>query len=222
MDKIVFKQKPVCNRGLSGLLMAAMLAIVLTNCSRAMNQGHDQNGSSTDHKIITAGEVLAAQKAWGDGIVHIGQVYLDQGDYKAAATEHINKFYNYRESTVLFKPTMASVKQFRTDSTGALSYFIGGNADYPEDKGFALKSWQSVRWESTGVQLFGVVAVAMGNYYFQPAKGGSEIKVEYSFAYTRNRHGDLKIILHDSHFPFKSAAIIESGAVPPSNDQITE
>ena len=43
----------------------------------------------------------------------------------------------------------------------------------------------------------------MGNYYFTPAKGGDDVKVEYSFAYTKDKDGKLKIILHDSHLPYK-------------------
>jgi hypothetical protein len=46
------------------------------------------------------------------------------------------------------------------------------------------------------------MAVAMGNYYFTPVDGGNEVKVEYSFAYTRDNNGKLKIILHDSHLPY--------------------
>ena len=38
---------------------------------------------------ITAEEVAAAQQAWGDGIVAIGQVFTDEGDYSARAQEHI-------------------------------------------------------------------------------------------------------------------------------------
>jgi len=47
------------------------------------------------------------------------------------------------------------------------------------------------------------MAAAMGNYYFTPANGGEEVKVEYSFAYTKDKDGKLKIILHDSHLPYK-------------------
>ena len=56
--------------------------------------------------------ILEAQKAWGDGIVKIGKVFVEKGDYKAAAEEHINEFYNYQEGQVLFKPTLVSQKQF--------------------------------------------------------------------------------------------------------------
>ena len=104
--------------------------------------------------------------------------------------------------TVLFKPTLASEKQFRTDKEGALSYFVGHNPNYSEDHGFAIKPWSAVRWESTGIKIIGNMAVAMGNYYFTPADGGDEVKVEYSFAYTKDKEGKLRIILHGSHLPY--------------------
>ena len=63
--------------------------------------------------MIADNLILDAQRAWGEGIVKIGKVFLDNGDYKAAAEEHINEFYNYQEGTVLFKPTLTSEKQFR-------------------------------------------------------------------------------------------------------------
>ncbi|MEL7338723.1 MAG: phosphoribosyl-AMP cyclohydrolase, partial [Planctomycetota bacterium] len=68
--------------------------------------------------------ILDAQHAWGLGIVKIGKVFLDKGDYRAAAEAHINEFYNYQSGTVLFKPTLASQRQFRLDFEGALSYFV--------------------------------------------------------------------------------------------------
>ena len=95
--------------------------------------------------MIADNLILDAQKAWGEGIVKIGKVFLDKGDYKAAAEEHINEFYNYQEGTVLFKPTLTSEKQFRLDFEGALSYFVGGNKNYPEDHGFAIKPWSDVK-----------------------------------------------------------------------------
>ena len=45
--------------------------------------------------IITEQEVLDAQQAWGEGIVKIGNVFQNEGDYSAAAEEHIDQFYNY-------------------------------------------------------------------------------------------------------------------------------
>ena len=97
--------------------------------------------------MIEEQEILDTQKAWGEGIVNIGKVFLEQGDYRAAAEQHINNFYNYQQETVLFKPTLVSEKQFRTNFEGALSYFVGGNTNYPEDRGFAIKPWSNVRWK---------------------------------------------------------------------------
>lgn len=156
--------------------------------------------------MIADNLILDAQKAWGEGIVKIGKVFLDKGDYKAAAEEHIHEFYNYQEGTVLFKPTLTSERQFRLDFEGALSYFVGGNENYPEDHGFAIKPWSDVKWENIGTKIIGDMGVAMGNYFFTPAGGGDDVKVEYSFAYTINTEGKLKIVLHDSHLPYAPVA----------------
>lgn len=148
------------------------------------------------------GKIRETQQAWGEGIVRIGAVYTDKGDYEQAARDHIDRFYNYAEGPVLFKPTLASERQFRLDYEGALSYFVGGNSDYPEDHGFAIRPWTDVRWENIGVNVTSEMSVAMGNYYFTPADGTDVVKVEYSFAYKCNSDGDLKIILHGSHLPY--------------------
>lgn len=152
--------------------------------------------------MITEQEVLKAQQLWGEGIVKIGRAFLEKGDFINAAINHINQLYGYNLGVVLFKPTMASEKPFRIDKEGALSYFIGGNHDYPEDHGFAIKSWLLVNWENVAIKIIGNVALAMGHYHFSPADGGEKVKVEFSFAYTKDDEGKLRIILHDSHLPF--------------------
>jgi len=196
------KSSMTLNPAMLTALIAVILTIGVASCKQTSPDNENNATIQSDKVSITEQEVLDAQKAWGEGIVEIGKVYLNNGDYKAAATEHINKFYHYQEGTVLFKPTMASQKQFRTDFEGALSYFVGGNENYPEDHGFAIKPWSGVRWEDQGAKIIGNMAVAMGNYYFTPAKGGEDVKVEYSFAYTKNKESKLKIILHDSHVPY--------------------
>ena len=201
MQMTNFKMK--INATVIAVVFATILSLGITSCKQS-TQKENATITQTETKIvITEQEVLDAQKAWGEGIVKIGKVYLEKGDFKTAATEHINNFYNYQESSVLFKPTLTSEKQFRTDYQGALSYFIGGDENYTEDHGFAIKPWSNVRWENIGTKIIGNMAVAMGNYYFTPAIGGDEVKVEYSFAYTKDKEGKLKIILHDSHLPYK-------------------
>ncbi len=152
--------------------------------------------------LITDNEVLNIQKRWGEGIVHIGKVFVEGGNYRKEAEKLIDQLYGYDMGEVLFKPTMAAEIQFRTTKEGALSYFIGGNVDFPEDTGFALKPWNRVRWENAGIKIIGNMAVAMGNYYFLPADVNSEIKVEFTFAYTKDKTGKLRIIMHGSHMPY--------------------
>jgi len=196
-----FKMK--INATVIAIIFAAVFSIGITSCKHNTQKENTAITQTETKIVITEQEVLDAQKAWGEGIVKIGKVYLEKGNYKNAAIEHINNFYNYQEGIVLFKPTLASEKQFRTDFQGALSYFIGGDENYIEDHGFAIKPWSNVRWENIGTKIIGNMAIAMGNYYFTPAKGGDDVKVEYSFAYTKDKEGKLKIILHDSHLPYK-------------------
>jgi hypothetical protein len=193
------------NSTVATVIFAAIFSLGTASCTLSTRNDKAASTQEEARVVITEQEVLDAQQAWGDGIVKIGKVYLDEGDFKAVATEHINEFYNFQEGTVLFKPTLTSEKQFRTDFQGALSYFIAGDDNYPEDHGFAIKPWSNVRWENIGTKIYGEVAVAMGNYYFTPAKGGDDVKVEYSFAYAKNAEGQLKIVLHDSHLPYKPA-----------------
>ena len=151
-------------------------------------------------EAITEAEVLEAQKIWGNGIVAIGKLYSNNGDYKAAAAEHVDKLYGYDEGTVLFKPTKAAAEQFRLKETDATSYFIGGVVK--EDKGFALQPWTAVRFENAGVIIEGDSAIAMGNYFFTDANTGEEAKVEFTFGSTRDGDGNLLINVHHSAFPY--------------------
>ena len=149
---------------------------------------------------ITAADVTAAQKDWGEGIVSIGEVYSEGGNYRDAAREHIERFYAYGdEATILFKPTLAAEQQFRGDFDGALSYFVGGSIE--EDGGFAIAPYTNVRWENEGTIIDEDVAMAMGNYFFTTTEG-NEVKVEYSFGYVQDEDGDLKIVLHHSSLPY--------------------
>ncbi|WP_218190701.1 hypothetical protein [Evansella clarkii] len=198
--------------GIAGFLSVA----VLTACAEedtATETENDPAEETTEEENVEEGdeaaeiteeEVLEFQQSWGEGIVHIGEVYSEDGDYEAAASEHIERFYGYDIGEVLFKPTLAREDRFRGTFEGALSYFVGGNEEYPEDNGFAIAPWTDVQWENEGVIIEGNKAVSMGVYYFTPADGGEPVEVEYSFAFTRSDDGDLKIVLHGSHYPYSN------------------
>ena len=181
-------------------IIALAISVSFLSCDKVQEKEKVQE--SVPEVTISEQEVLDVQKVWGEGIVHIGKVFSESGDYKAAAEKHIDELYGYNLGTVLFKPTMASEKQFRLSKRGALSYFVGHDTEFTEDHGFAIKPWSNVRWESVGVKSIGNMAIALGNYYFTPAGGTDEVKVEYTFAYTKDKDGKLRIIGHGSHLPY--------------------
>jgi hypothetical protein len=152
-------------------------------------------------EIINKQEIAQAQKTWGDGVVDIGKVYTNGGSYKKAVEDYVDSLYAYQFGPVLFCPTKAADKQFRLTREGAVSYFVGGDKNFPEDKGFALQPWTKVRFENAGTFIHGDYAVAMGNYFFTP-KEGEEVKVEYTFGYIKGKDGNLKINLHHSSLPY--------------------
>ncbi len=153
------------------------------------------------HKSLTRIDIRKAQKKWGEGVVEIGKAYKNGGDYKLLAENFVAKHYGYKEGIVLFKPTLATVEQFRDTFEKAVSYFISGNNKYPEDEGFALRPWKSVVFKNSGIILIKKHAVAMGNYYFTDYNG-HEVRVEYTFGYFQDEKNEIKIHLHHSSMPF--------------------
>ena len=173
-------------------------------------------GGSTVHPVfacspvapdsITEAEVNAAQQAWCDGLVKIGMVYEKGDDYRTVAGQLIDDLYDYKGGKVFFKPTLAYGRNtFRSTRAGALSYFVGGNKDFPEDTGFALKKWVKVRYDNNaaenGVQIHGDIAITMGNVYLTNAKG-EEVVVDKTFVFRRCKDGKLRLCAHKSSLPY--------------------
>lgn len=150
--------------------------------------------------MVSIRDVDSAQSAWGNGIVAIAKAHSSGGDYVGLARKHVEDLYAYGITTVLFKPTLAAIEQFRPDFESALSYFVASNNQCPEDKGFAIKGWTNVRFENSDVILNDDSAIAMGNYFFTDPNG-EEVKVEYTFGYVIDESGNLRIQLHHSSMP---------------------
>ena len=83
--------------------------------------------------MIIEKEILKAQNMWVDGLLKIGFIHKENGDYINEASNFINRLYDFNNGNVSFKPTLASQQQFRLNKEAALSYFIGGNKDFDED-----------------------------------------------------------------------------------------
>jgi hypothetical protein len=180
------------------------IAVAFLACQLAQSR---MIGKETINKAeITEAEVNAAQQAWCDGLLRIGKVYKDGGDYKSAASQIIDDLYDYREGKVFFKPTLAFGKNtFRSTKDGALAYFIGGNSNFPEDSGFALKKWVKVRYDNNaaenGIQIHDDIAITMGNVYLTNEKG-EEVMVDKTFVFRRCSDGRLRLCVHKSALPF--------------------
>lgn len=163
-------------------------------------------GADEKANPITEAQVNAAQQAWCDGLVHIGKVFKEKGDYKAVAGQLIDDLYDFKEGKVFFRPTLAFGKHaFRTTREGALSYFVGGNPEFPEDTGFALKQWVKVTFDNNagenGLQIHGDIAITMGNV-FLTGVDGTEVKVDKTFVFRRGKDGKLRLCVHKSTLPF--------------------
>lgn len=157
--------------------------------------------------VITYDEVNAAQQAWCDALVKIGQLKEEGGDYRAFAEQVLSEAYNYDYGKVFFKPTLTFGEQtFRNDKKGALAYFVGGDPDYPDDQGFALKPWTKARYDNAGadnqgIQIYGSVAITMGNVWVTD-KEGNEVMVDKTWVFKKGKDGKLRIIVHKSALPF--------------------
>ena len=209
-----------------GLLLAGS---VMASCNQAKQQAQEQTdkivsqtsdevqkvienlglvyveeGAST---VITYDEVNAAQQAWCDALVKIGKLKEDGGDYKVFAEQVLSTAYNYDSGKVFFKPTLAYGGQtFRNDKKGALAYFIGGDPEYPNDKGFALTPWVKARYDNAGdknegIQIYGSVAITMGNVWVTD-KTAKEVKVDKTWVFKKGKDGKMKIIVHKSPLPY--------------------
>ncbi len=156
---------------------------------------------------ITVAEVNAAQQAWCDALVAIGKTAESGGDAKAFAEKVLTEAYNYDKGKVFFKPTLAYGKNtFRPTKEGALAYFVGGNPNFPEDKGFALKPWLKARYDNLGegdegIQIHGNIAITMGNVWVTD-KEGKETMVDKTFVFQKGDDGKLRLIVHKSALPF--------------------
>jgi hypothetical protein len=167
--------------------------------------GNESAGQSK-YGPITEDDVNGAQTAWCYALMTISQVHSAGGDYKAVASRLIDDLYDYKDGTVFFKPTLAfGANAFRSTKEGALSYFIAGNPNFPEDTGFALKHWVKVRYDNNaaenGIQIHGDIAITMGNFYLTDIEG-KDIMVEKTLVFRRCSDGKLRLCAHKSALPY--------------------
>ena len=196
------KSNKILHLALCGLALASP-AVLHANTSAAV----PVKASGQSPAAITKAEVNAAQQAWCDALVAIGKTHEEGGDVKSHANRVLSQAYAYDSGKVFFKPTLAYGKNtFRPTKEGALAYFVGGNPDFPEDKGFALKPWVKARYDNLGegdegIQIHGDIAITMGNVWLT-AKDGTEVMVDKTFVFKKDPDGKLRLIVHKSALPY--------------------
>ena len=170
--------------------------------------GHHSSVPFTPAKpIITEAEILDMQEQWGNALVAISDLYETDG-YNAAkdlATKVVDTAYGYQYGPVLFKPTLASGDQtFRTTRDGAISYFVGGNPEYPKDKGFAIQGWKKVEMENAAIYMDASTGTSVGLVKITN-KDGSVTTVEKTWTFMKCPDGNVHIMGHHSSVPFTPA-----------------
>ena len=147
-------------------------------------------------------KINTIQKCWATSLVNIGKAYLEEKDYISLTNKFIDDLYFFKKGKVLFKPTRANQKPFRSKKNEFISYFIGFNKVSDEDKGFALDPWKSIEFSNFDFSHFENILIAMGSYIFTDYEENT-VKAEYSFGYVLDKdENKLKIIFHHSSLPF--------------------
>ena len=117
--------------------------------------------------------------SWKDGVIEIGRVYLEGGDYQKCAEKFLSSHYAFDHEEVLFKPTFTREVIFRNSKDSALSYFIKG--DVAEDNGFALRPWEDIKLEELNTIEENNLMVAMGILSFKPVDIDEITMVAFTF-----------------------------------------
>ena len=149
-------------------------------------------------------KIAFVQRSWATGIISIGKAYLEKKDYLSLTKKLLDDLYFFKNEKLLFKPTKASHRPFRSKKNEFISYFIGYEKVSDEDKGFALEPWKSIEYNNFDYAEFDNILISMGSYIFTNYKA-KKIKAEFSFGYILDKdEKKLKIIFHHSSLPFKT------------------
>jgi hypothetical protein len=185
----------------------ALSAAVVLASSLVAGAAVAKNNVGLYNANITEAEVVAAQRAWGAGLVKISDDFAAGGISKARSTASgvLDAAYGYNMGPVLFKPTLTVAPQtFRTTRDGALAYFVGGDKNFPNDSGFALKGWKKVDIDNAAIHINGDVAKTMGKVMLTD-KAGKVTTVDKTWAFKKDDTGTVRIVLHHSSLPFSAS-----------------
>ena len=144
---------------------------------------------------MSSNQIQHFLNSWKDGVIEIGRIHLEGGDYEKSAELFVSTHYAFDSEEVLFKPTFTKEVIFRNSKDLALSYFIGG--EVAEDKGFALKPWEEIRLEELNIIEQDNLMVAMGTLNFKPLNLKENTLIAFTFLLI-DTDDSLKIKVHHS------------------------
>ena len=144
---------------------------------------------------MSSNQIEHLLNSWKDGVIEIGRIHLEGGDYEKSAELFVSTHYAFDSEEVLFKPTFTKEVIFRNSKDLALSYFIGG--EVAEDKGFALKPWEEIRLEELNIIEQDNLMVAMGTLNFKPLNLKENTLIAFTFLLI-DTDDSLKIKVHHS------------------------
>ena len=133
--------------------------------------------------------------SWKNGVIEIGKVYVDGGDYNKFAENFLTAHYAFDIEDVLFKPTFTKEVIFRNKKDDALSYFVKGSIE--EDNGFALKPWESIDLVEVNSIEEDSLIITMGAFNFKPVNQDVITLVAFTFLLIEDKNS-FKIKVHHS------------------------
>ena len=105
--------------------------------------------------------------SWKQGVIEIGKAYQEGADFKTLAEVFIEKHYAFSEE------------------------------DISEDKGFALKPWETIEVDELNFLLEDNFLASMGTFLFKPLNEDEVTKVAFTFIFTEI-NDSIKIKVHHS------------------------
>ena len=133
--------------------------------------------------------------SWRNGVIEIGKVYVEGGDYNKCAENFLSAHYAFDIEDVLFKPTFTKEVIFRNNKDDALSYFVKGSIE--EDNGFALKPWESIDLVEVNSIEEDSLIITMGAFNFKPVNQDVITLVAFTFLLIEDKNS-FKIKVHHS------------------------
>lgn len=187
------------SRRLSGIITFVLFfAVVVILCSSCNSKG-SKKFEDLPMSPISKSEIIAFQNAYGTSFNGVSDAIADETYYELKAKEHIDNFYSFDESEVMFKIGHDDDQPFRYSHSGLLSYLIGKNKAFPNDTGIAKAKWRKIDWNNMGTIMERDVAIAIGKVTMENDE--DTIHQNYTMVLKRNEKGKIKLVAHKISIP---------------------